>query len=305
MRFLAIGECMAELAPSGQSNEFKLGFAGDTFNTAWYLARIAPDIDVNYLTAVGDDAISRDMRAFMRDSQISDCHVQVIKGKTVGLYLIHLQDGERSFSYWRDSSAARQLAADPVALVQAIQEADLIYYSGITLAILDPMARDVLFDALDNARALGKTVAFDTNLRPRLWANPEEMKSTIMLAAGRSDIVLPSHEDEAAWFGDVDPIATLDRYTKTGARHVVVKNSAEAVVYQYGKERGEVAVDPAHDVVDTTAAGDSFNAGVLSEIIRHDDMAKGIRLGCRLAGQVVRHKGALVPIDPEVGAEEG
>ena len=164
--------------------------------------------------------------------------------------------------------------------------------------------RDVLFDALDSARAVGKTVAFDTNLRPRLWANTEDMKATMMLAAGRSDIVLPSHEDEAAWFGDADPMATLDRYVKAGARHVVVKNSAEAVVYQYGKERGEVTVDPAHDVVDTTAAGDSFNAGVLSEVIRHNNMVKGITLGCLLAGEVVRHKGALVAVDPEAGAEE-
>ncbi|MEO0357389.1 MAG: PfkB family carbohydrate kinase, partial [Pseudomonadota bacterium] len=150
---------MAELAPTGPPDAYKLGFAGDTFNTAWYLARIAPDIDVRYLTAVGDDTISREMRAFIRDSQISDRHVQVIEGKTVGLYLIHLQSGERSFSYWRDSSAARQLAADPTALTLAMQEADLIYYSGITLAILDPAARQVLFDALDNARAAGKTVA--------------------------------------------------------------------------------------------------------------------------------------------------
>ena len=120
MRFLAIGECMAELAPAGQPNVFKRGFAGDTFNTAWYLARIAPDIDVSYLTAVGDDAISQDMLAFMRDSRISDRHVQVIAGETVGLYLIHLQHGERSFSYWRDSSAARQLAADPIALAKAV-----------------------------------------------------------------------------------------------------------------------------------------------------------------------------------------
>jgi 2-dehydro-3-deoxygluconokinase len=298
MRFLAIGECMAELAPLGQPDEFKLGFAGDTFNTAWYLARIAPDIDVRYLTAVGDDAISRDMRAFMRESQINDADVQVIPGKTVGLYLIHLHNGERSFSYWRDSSAARELAVDPMALEQAMQDADLIYYSGITLAILDPLSRENLFKALNNARSAGPSIAFETNLRPKLWAGAEEMKATIMLAAAQSDIVLPSFDDEAAWFGDGNALETLDRYEKVGARHVVVKNSAEPVVFRQGGERGQIAVDPATDIVDTTAAGDSFNAGVLAEIMRHGDMAKGISLGCRLAGHVVRHKGALVPVEP-------
>ncbi|MDP5084001.1 MAG: sugar kinase [Yoonia sp.] len=298
MRFLAIGECMAELAPLGQPDEFKLGFAGDTFNTAWYLARVAPDIDVSYLTAVGDDAISQNMRAFMRKSQINDAHVQVIAGKTVGLYLIHLNNGERSFSYWRDSSAARALAANPALLNQAMQDADLIYYSGITLAILDPRSRETLFKALNKARAEGKTIAFDTNLRPRLWASAEEMKTTVMTAASKSDLVLPSFEDEAAWFGDRNSLETLERYEKVGARQVVVKNSAEPVKFLQGHKRGEIEVDPATDIVDTTAAGDSFNAGVLAEIMRHGDMAKGISTGCRLAGHVVRHKGALVPVEP-------
>ena len=298
MRFLAIGECMAELAPLGQAGEFKLGFAGDTFNTAWYLARIAADINVRYLTAVGDDAISQDLCAFMRESQIDDADVQVIPGKTVGLYLIHLNNGERSFSYWRDSSAARKLAVDPIALDQAMQDADLIYYSGITLAILDLPSRKTLFKALNKARAEGKSVAFDTNLRPKLWASAEEMKATIMLAAAQSDIVLPSFDDEAAWFGDSNSFETLDRYEKAGARHVVVKNSAEPVVFRQGATCGEIEVDPAMDVVDTTAAGDSFNAGVLAEIMRHGDIANGIALGCRLAGHVVRHKGALVPVEP-------
>ena len=293
---------MAELAPWGQPDAFKLGFAGDTFNTAWYLARITSDIDVSFLTAVGDDTISQDMRIFMRNSRISDAHVHVVAGKTVGLYLIHLNNGERSFSYWRESSAARQLADNPFVLTTAMQEADLIYYSGITLAILEPTARATLFDALANARAAGKTVAFDTNLRPRLWRTPGEMKTTIMRAAAQSDIVLPSHEDEAAWFGDGTALATLDRYAEAGAQCVIVKNSAEPVLFQQGPERGEIAVDPTSDIIDTTAAGDSFNAGVLAEIMRQKDIKEGIALGCHLAGQVVRQNGALVAIEADASA---
>lgn len=304
MRFLAIGECMAELAPMGQPNEFKLGFAGDTFNTAWYLAQIAPDIDTAYLTAIGDDAISQDMRAFMRDSQISDVHVQVVPGKTVGLYLIHLKNGERRFSYWRDNSAARQLAVNQIALEQAMQDADLIYYSGITLAILDLTSRKNLLNALNNARAAGKCIAFDTNLRPRLWASSEDMKTTTMLAARQSDIVLPSYDDEATWFGDINAHETLERYAKVGVAHIVVKNSAQSVVFQHGHDRGEVQVHPVTDVVDTTAAGDSFNAGVLAGILKHDDIVKSISFGCRLAGTVVQQKGALVPVEPNQGAAQ-
>ncbi len=295
---------MAELAPVDGVREFKLGFAGDTFNTAWYLAQVASDIDVSYLTAVGDDAISQDMRTFMKDSRICDTHVQVIAGKTVGLYLIHLNNGERSFSYWRNDSAARQLAVDEIALGRAVGDADLIYFSGITLAILDPQSREKLLNTLRHARAYGITVAFDTNLRPRLWSSPKEMTDTIMEAAAQSDIVLPSYDDEAEWFGDRDSIATLNRYAEIGADQIVVKNSAQPVLFQNDGQRGAVDVDTVTSVVDTTAAGDSFNAGVLASVIRNDDLISGIRQGCRLAGRVVRHKGALIPIEINLRRDE-
>ncbi len=295
---------MAELAPSDRAGEFRLGFAGDTFNTAWYLAQAASGIDVSYFTAIGDDAISQDMRSFMKDSGICDAHVQVIASQTVGLYLIHLNNGERSFSYWRTDSAARKLAVDQIALERAIGEADLIYFSGITLAILDPQSRKTLLDALSHARAVGKTVAFDTNLRPLLWSTTQEMTDTTMEAAAQSDIVLPSYDDEAVWFGDHDSIATLNRYAEIGVDKIVVKNSAQPVTFQKDGQRGALDVDPVTGVVDTTAAGDSFNAGVLASVLRHDDLTAGIRQGCRLAGHVIRRKGALVPVDVSLGTDE-
>ena len=88
MRVLGIGECMAELAPSETEGDLRLGFAGDTFNTAWYLAQVAPEMQVSYLTAVGDDAISEKMKTFVIDSRIDDQFVQVIPNKTVGLYIV-------------------------------------------------------------------------------------------------------------------------------------------------------------------------------------------------------------------------
>ena len=300
MRVLSIGECMAELAPLDRSGEFKIGYAGDTFNTAWYLAQIAPDIEIDYLTAVGDDRISHEMRAFMRASGINDTHIREIAGATVGLYLIHLVNGERSFSYWRGQSAAKQLAVDSHALEQAMKEADLIYFSGITLAILDTHSRENLFSALSRARATGKCVAFDTNLRPRLWSSADEMKRVIMQAASHSDIVLPSFDDEAEWFGDETSLATLNRYAELGVTRIIVKNGDKSVLFQDRAKRGEIDVLPATNVVDTTAAGDSFNAGAIAGILLQNDMEVGISNGCRLARYVVQHKGALVAVEKAI-----
>ncbi|MBD3666261.1 sugar kinase [Sulfitobacter sp. TSTF-M16] len=296
MRVLSIGECMAELSPTKTPGEFRLGFAGDTFNTAWYLAKIAPGIQVSYMTAVGDDDNSERMRHFMRKSGICDKHVRVIRDRTIGLYQIHIHNGERSFTYWRGQSAARQLAQDPAALKRAMDSADLIYFSGITLAILDEQSRKSLFSSLRRMRQKGRVIAFDTNLRPRLWTNSQDMIDTIMHAAGFADIIMPSFEDEAEWFGDASPRATLDRYKQAGADRIIVKNSDQSVTYFDHGTYGEVAVEAADDAIDTTAAGDSFNAGVLAEILGQNDLEQGILQGCALARQVVRQSGALVDV---------
>jgi 2-dehydro-3-deoxygluconokinase len=275
-----------------------LGFAGDTFNTAWYLARLRPQSAVSFFTAVGDDAISRQMRDVFSASGIDDSHVRVLPDRTVGLYMISLNNGERSFSYWRGQSAARQLAHDPAALERAMDGADLIYFSGITLAILDDASRGVLLDALRKARNCGKVIAFDPNLRPRLWADTSKMTEAVMQGAAVSDIALPSFEDEADWFGDADPAATAQRYADAGASTIVVKNGGEPVCYRQGDAHGHVAVEPLSCVVDTTAAGDSFNAAILAGLETNTPLPDSIAQACRLAGQVVQGKGALVPVDP-------
>ncbi|MCK0166712.1 sugar kinase [Jannaschia sp. S6380] len=285
---------MAELAPTEAEGEYRLGYAGDTFNTAWYLARCARGVSVSYLTAVGNDAISRGLTVFMRSSGIDDRFVRIAPDRSIGLYLISLDRGERSFAYWRDRSAARTLADDSAFLSGAMAASDMIYFSGITLAILPPEKRATLLTTLADARRDGKTIAFDPNLRPRLWESNEVMTAAIMDGAAASDIVLPSYEDEADWFGDVSPRATLERYAAAGATTVVVKNGAAPVLYADRGETGEVSVDPLEEVTDTTAAGDSFNAGILAGLAADHALADGIAYACALSRKVVQHKGALV-----------
>ncbi|MBV2361563.1 sugar kinase [Thalassococcus sp. CAU 1522] len=296
MRVLSIGECMAELAPSDRPGDYRLGFAGDTFNTAWYLARIAPDVEVSYFTAVGTDAISQNMRAFVVASGIDDAHLRAVPDRTVGLYLITLDQGERSFSYWRGQSAARRLADDAGALQAAMDDADLIYFSGITLAILDGAARETLLDCLRKARSAGKRIVFDPNLRPRLWSDPSAMRAAIMQGAAVADVALPSYEDEAQWFGDADPAATAQRYADAGAATVIVKDGAEPVHFRDHGAAGVVPVAPVTAIVDTTAAGDSFNAAILAAFDAQMPLPDAIARAARLAARVVQAKGALVPV---------
>lgn len=293
-RVLSIGECMVELSQAGQGL-LRKGFAGDTLNTAWYLrASLPQDWAVDYFSAVGDDPLSQEMLGFIQKAGIGTEPVRCIAGKTPGLYLISLQDGERTFSYWRDSSAARLLADDADHLRRSIEASDVLYFSGITLAILTSHAAETLLSELRRARASGKQVVFDPNIRPRLWADKQRMLDTIMDGARASTIVLPSFDDENTHFGDNNVAETITRYFSAGVERVIVKNGAQGATVAEGEQTIFVPAVPPEKLVDTTSAGDSFNGGFIARFLAGASFAEAAAHGAAVASVVIAHHGALI-----------
>lgn len=296
-RFVSIGEAMVELA-GGENELYRLGFAGDTLNTAWYArALLGTDWSVDYVSALGDDRYSARLRDFLGENRIGTGHIQTIAGKTAGLYVIHQADGDRHFTYWRSDAAARRMADDRAALEAGIEGADLVYFSGITIAILDPKSRRTLLEIIAAQRARGATVAFDPNIRPRLWESEEATKEAITASAAVSDIVLPTYGDDKGYFGDASPEATAARYRALGAREVVVKDGSGPALAVLADAEERMAAEPVDNVVDATGAGDSFNAGYLAARLAGEDAATSLRRAHRLAAQVIGHHGALVAHD--------
>jgi 2-dehydro-3-deoxygluconokinase len=300
MKFVSVGECMVEMAPADNPATYQMSFAGDTYNTIWYLKKLRPDWSTQYLTRVGTDTVSGAMLDMMHEAGTGIDHITGEPTRTAGLYMVSLNQGERSFSYWRDTSAARLLAEDSGKLEAAFSEANVIYFSGISIAILEGKGRENLLDALRTARSNGKTIVFDPNLRPRLWTDTEEMKIFIMKCAEVSDIVLPSYDDEADHFGDADIFATRDRYLAAGSTTVVVKNGAGEMICTHLGETIHVSPPVAQNVVDTTAAGDSFNAGFFAGLEICETMEEALLMGANIAGQVISKRGALVSIDQSI-----
>lgn len=294
-RILSIGEAMVELSQAPGGNLWRLGIAGDTLNTAWYLRRLlGPEHQVDYLTRVGTGPFSQKALDFMAAEGLGTQHIARDADREIGLYAINLKGGERSFSYWRETAAARRLADDGGALDAALAGCGLAYFSGITLAILPEEGRTRLLEALARARAAGTTVVFDTNLRPRLWPDSATMRRVIESAAAGSDLVLPSFDDERTHFGDATPEATAQRYLDLGAGHVTVKNGGDAVHFAGSGGTGTLTDLPLDEPVDTTAAGDSFNAGYLAAWLEGAGPEAAIRAGHELSRRVIRHPGALV-----------
>jgi 2-dehydro-3-deoxygluconokinase len=297
-RFVSIGECMIEMS-GGEDRQYRMGFAGDTLNTAWYARALLPKHwSVDYVTALGDDMYSAQMRAFLDENGIGTGHIQEIKGRRPGLYLIHQAGGDRHFTYWRGQSAAKLLADDAEALDASLKGADIVYFSGISLAILAPRARGKLMKAIVKARNAGARVVFDPNVRPALWTSPEVMGSALTAAATIADVVMPTHSDEAPVFGDASAEATAERYLGIGVEEVAVKDGASPALVATAGLRESVPASKPEKIVDPTGAGDSFNGAYLAARVAGSDPVEAAKAAHRVAGIVIGHKGALV--DPSL-----
>ena len=291
MKIAAIGEAMIELSMMDDTADVRV--AGDTLNTAIYLKRCAPDLQVDYVTRVGTDAFSDRIIATMQAEDIGTHTVERDPQGTPGLYAITTDaQGERSFSYWRDTSAARMVFVTPDGPdFSALDSYDVVYTSAITLAIMPASTRAALIRWLQAYRRLGGRVAFDSNYRPRLWGDVEAARAAMSAMWALCDIALPSIDDEMALTGETAS-AVAARFLglkRTGA----LKRGADGPLCL---QSGTTASYPkAERVVDTTAAGDSFNGAYLASVLTGGPQADALRAGHDLACQVIGHRGAILP----------
>lgn len=294
MKIASLGECMVELLERGPGL-FTQSFGGDTLNTAVYLARLG--IHTDYLTALGDDRLSDAMIALWRNEGLGVSAVKRIPGRLPGLYMIQVDDkGERSFLYWRDQAPARDFFnfitdEDFAALAQY----DWFYLSGITLSLYDVSGRQRLIELLTQIRKAGGHIAFDGNYRPRGWPNRETALQAFKTILPHVDLALPTFDDEKLLFGDRDPQACITRLQSFGIEEIVIKSGPQGCLVVTGSQTYDVPAEPGIKPIDTTAAGDSFNAGYLASRLQGQSPLEAARAGHRLAALVICYPGAIIP----------
>ncbi len=297
-----VGECMLELSQSSRSGAaptaggtLSLSYGGDTLNTAVYLSRLG--VAVEYVTALGDDNMSDWMIDQWRAEGVGCDLVARAANSVPGMYMIQTDaSGERTFLYWRDSAPARKLFDDPAAaeaLFAKIAGAQWLYLSGITLALYSEPARARFVGLLGEYRAAGGKIIFDGNYRPRLWPNGAAAQAAFQSVYQLAAVALPTLEDELMLFGDSDADAVIARLQAWGVAEIGLKMGGEGCLV-VTEQDAELVASRQVEVVDTTAAGDSFNAGYLAARINGASAAESAQGGHNLASVVIQHRGAII-----------
>lgn len=293
-KILCIGECMVELA-RGDDRRFSLAVGGDTFNTAVYMARVGAN--VGYMTAIGDDPYSDEIGSTAENEGVDTSTIVRVAGRMPGLYLIETDQGERSFWYWRDHSPARDLFELPAAQssIASLHAANWIYFSGITLSLYTDAALDIFAETITATKKAGATIVMDSNYRPRGW-NGDRARAVFQRFWSQADIALPTFDDEQALWGDQSTADTIDRLHTLGVGEICIKHGGDgATLSTVNGGVTTVACPEQLSPLDTTAAGDSFNAAYVCARICGGEPDVAANAGHRLAAIVINHRGALTP----------
>jgi 2-dehydro-3-deoxygluconokinase len=311
-----IGECMIELSSvvnsSTQSETaetvIKQSFGGDSMNTAIYLKKLTKDaVDVHYVSSMGTDALSNSLIKQWQDYGVNTESVLINPEKHAGLYMIQNDaDGERTFQYWRNDSAAKYLVQhnDFEQTIEKLKGFNAVYLSGISLAILPVEDCKTLLKHLAELASLGVKIIFDSNYRPALWASKAHCQQVTKEIYTLSTLALVTYDDEYELWEDDSIESCRARLHKQGVTELVIKDGENGCQYSvngplFGNEVAKFATEKVENVVDTTAAGDSFNAGFLAYWLQSYPIKQCADTGNKLAGQVIQQKGAIVDVNTD------
>ena len=292
---VALGEPLLELNQTrADARDYLQGFGGDTSNCIIAAARLAGKGGPRtaYVTRIGDDAFGRLFLDLWEHEGVSTDGVAIDAEAHTGVYFVTHGASGHEFSYLRAGSAASRMQPSTLPLA-LIQQCRLLHVSGISMAI-SPSACDSVFAAIDAAHAAGARVAFDPNLRLKLWPM-SRARALIGEAARHCDYFLPSLEDGRSLSGADDIDAVLAWCHDLGPSVVALKLGAEGVLVSSTQGRERIA---GHRVanVDATGAGDCFDGAFITRVVSGDSPMVAARYANAAAALATTGFGAVAPL---------
>ena len=288
-----IGEAMVELS----DNTDQLNFAGDSLNTAIYLKRELHNKKntVAFFSALGNDLNSEKMIKFIESEGLTTNFIERRVNSGPGKYkIVTDKKGERNFHYWRDESAAKTLFSKPCAVkFQNLLEFDLVYITGISIAILPRKIQENLLHFFSEFKQKGGLIAFDSNYRKTLWKSKKAARIMIKKYWQIADIALPSLDDEKDIFDLNTQDDVVNNLKQLGVKFGALKRGSKGP-YSLTDNTNSFKYTIVTNTKDTTAAGDSFNGAYLASLINGSSQDISLIKGHKLASRVIQNFGAII-----------
>ena len=289
---LALGEAMIEFneAGSDDARTWLQGFGGDTSNTAIAAARLGAR--AGYVTRVGDDAFGRRLIDLWRRERVATDGVAIDEAAPTGVYFVSHDATGHAFSYLRAGSAASRMSPATLPLT-LLRQTRVLHLSGISQAI-STSACDACFAAIETARAAGAHIAYDTNLRVKLWP-VARARAIIVETLRQADWALPGLDDAQHLFATDDPDRIAGACHDLGARNVVLKLGKGGCLASDGERRERIAARVVN-AVDATGAGDCFDGAFIARICAGDNIFTAARFANAAAALATTGYGAVAPL---------
>ena len=293
-KICSIGECMIEITNT-YNNNFQQSFAGDTLNFCSYLNK--KNFNVDYLSSVGKSEINKDFFNLLKSKKISKKLIHIHPHNETGLYLIkNDKNGEKNFYYWRDNSAAKnylnELNYQKLEII--LKKYHYIYFSGITLSIISKNKQKDFCNLIKKLKEYNVKIIFDLNIRIKRWPNKKYLNASINLFLPFIDILFSTGEDIKNWKNN-DNLSFFNKLIKSNKiNHAIFRKNA-SLNYAILNDQIYKVTNKVHKmIVDSSGAGDGYNAAYISEFLTSGDVYRSLQASHLLGSKIVMKKGAII-----------
>lgn len=296
MDVISLGEALIDFIStrSGVSLEDAPGFekcpGGAPANYAVACSRLG--LRTGFIGRVGDDAFGRFLVSTLKANGVDASQIRYSEQRTALAFVSIAEGGERQFMFYRRPCADVMLEEadlDPGYICRA----RVLHFGTVSLS--ESPSREATLKAVEYAKEGGVKVSFDPNIRFHLWAKSrEQIREEVIGVARKCDVFLPS-EEEAQFLSGGDIEEAASEFLSWGPRVVAIKLG----------EKGCIAADRDHLVrvpgirtqaVDTTGAGDGFDAGFTFGLLQGFDLEKVALYANAVGSLVVRKRGAMTSL---------
>ncbi len=285
---IGIGECLVEFSDIG-SGQYQIGYSGDVLNALASAGRLG--LSTGLISAIGDDPFTPGLRYILETERIDLTHAPILEGKPNGLYFLSIDAMSLpTFHFLRKNSAAREMFnCQPLSsLIEYVRSARALLFSSIPLAVIKD--RDKLFELLRAVK--GETIlAFDLNIRRVLWNDLNELVVLLDQLAPLIDVLLITNEDDTILFGPRHGAEAIADYTRRGFPQVVLRRGGLPTLVSMDGKHFEVPVPHVPNIIDTTGAGDAFDAGYIAAMLRNHPSYECAAMGNATAAVSLESRG--------------